>query len=358
MTDPRDGAEMVGVQTKTNGRRGGEDLSAGGRPPGRWVSVVLLGAGLAILIAFAATTNVREVGVALRNADGVWLALAGGAVVAQILVKTVRWQFMVERLTGTRISMGFATISVVAGVAAGSMTPGRSFELAKAVMLKGSYDISLGVSTSAMIVERMLDMGFLVVTFLLAAAFVPTRMVLASRVLALVIAGVIMAFGALVVAPVRIQAWITPAMRHLPLPAPLREKGLRLLETFFASFLLLRAQHTLWPLIAFTTASAAVDAGRVVAVFTAMGIGLSIPVIVFAYLGAAMLGMALLIPGGVGVTEVSMAGLIAVLAPGAVPAAVASSAVLADRFLSYYLLVVVGAGLLVAYHRFRHVFAA
>jgi glycosyltransferase 2 family protein len=357
MTDPGDGAEMVGVQTKTNGRPGGKDPASGRGPSTRWISLLLLCAGLAILIAFAATTNLRQVAGALRNADGLWLLLAAGAVAAQILVKAVRWQFMVERLTGTRISLGFGAVSVVSGVAAGSMTPGRSFELAKAVMLRGSYNIALSVSTSAMIVERMLDMAFLVVTFLLAAAFVPTRTVLASRVLALVVAGVIVGFGALVVAPGRIRAWITPAIRLLPLPAPLRDRSLGLLDTFFTSFLLLRAQHTLWTLLAFTAASAALDVGRVVAVFTAMGIGLSIPVIVFAYLGAAMLGMALLIPGGVGVTEVSMAGLIAVLAPGAVSAPLVSSAVLADRFLSYYLLVVLGAGLLVAYHRFRHVAA-
>ncbi len=358
MTAGSGGTKTVSVQTEANGRPGGADLGAGRRPSERWVSLLLLGAGLAILIAFAVTTNVREVGGALRNAQSLWLALAGAAIAAQIFVKAVRWQFMVERLTGTRISMGFGAISVVSGVAAGSMTPGRSFELAKAVMLKGSYEIALGVSASAMIVERMLDMGFLVVTFLLAAAFVPTRMVLASRVLALVVVGVIVAFGTLVAAPVRVQAWITPAVRRVPLPASLRENGLRLLETFFTSFLLLRGQRTLWPLTDFTAVSAEMDAGRAVAVFTAMGISLPIPLIVFAYLGAAMLGTALLIPGGVGVTEVSMAGLIAILAPGAVAASVARSAVLVDRFLSYYLLVLIGASFLVAYHRFRHIFAA
>jgi uncharacterized protein (TIRG00374 family) len=358
MTAARNGTEAAGVQAEANGLPEGGDSGARRRASSRWVSVLLLGAGLVILIAFAATTNVREVGDALRNARGLWLVAAGAAVATQILVKAVRWQFMVERLTGTRVSTAFGAISVVSGVAAGSMTPGRSFELAKAVMLKGSYDIPLGVSTSAMIAERMLDMGFLVVTFLLAAAFVPTRMVLASRVLALVIAGVVVAFGALVAAPARIQAWMTSAVRTLPLSASLRDKGLRLLDTFFTSFLLLRGQRTLWPLVGFTAASAVVDAARAVAVFTAMGIGLPTPVIVFAYLGAAMLGMALLIPGGVGVTEVSMAGLIAVLAPGAVAAPLVRSAVLVDRFLSYYLLVLIGAGFLVAYHRLRHVLVA
>lgn len=358
MTAGSDVTKTVSVAAEANGRPEPQDAAARRGGPARWVSYLLLGAGLAILIAFAATTNLRDVGAALRNAQGVWLAAAAAAVTSQILVKAVRWQFMVERLTGTRISTGFAAVSVISGVAAGSMTPGRTFELAKAVMLRGSYEIPLSVSTSAMIVERMLDMGFLVITFLLAAAFVPSRMVLASRVLAVLIAGVIVTFGALIAAPVRIQAWIVPVVRRLPGPASLREKALRLLDTFFASFLLLRGQRTLWPLLVLTAASAAADAGRAVAVFTAMGIWLPVPVIVFAYLAAAMLGMALLIPGGVGVTEVSMAGLIAVLAPGAVAASLARSAVLVDRFLSYYLLVLIGACCLIAYHRFRRVFEA
>jgi uncharacterized protein (TIRG00374 family) len=169
---------------------------------------------------------------------------------------------------------------------------------------------------------------------------------------------VVVAFGTLVAAPVRVQAWITHGARGVPLPAPLRAKSLGLVETFFSSFLLLRGQRTRWPLVAFTALSTALDAARAVAVFMAMGIGLPVPVVVFAYLAAAMLGMALLIPGGVGVTEVSMAGLIAVLAPGVVPASLARSAVLVDRFLSYYLLVLIGSGFLVAYNRIRHIFAA
>lgn len=334
----------------------GEGADARRRSAGRWASVILLGAGLAILVAFAATTNFRQVGDALRHAHIPLLAAAVGAVVAQILVKAYRWQFMVKQLTGTTISIRFGAISVVSGVAAGSVTPGRSFELAKAVMLRGSYDVALGVSTSAMIVERMLDMGFMVGAFLLSAAFVPSRMVLASRVLLLMIVVLMVAFGVLVMAPQIVQAWITALIRRLPGPATLRDNGLRLLETFFSSFLVLRRQRTLWLLLLVTVVVTALDIARVFTVFRAMGIPLAPPLIAFAYLGAAMLGMALLIPGGVGVTEVSMAGLLVLLSPAAVAPALARSAVLIDRFLSYYLPVLIGAGFLVAYHRFRHIF--
>ena len=323
---------------------------------GRWVSLLLLGFGLAILGAFAATTNFSQIGEAMRRIQLSLLGLAIAAVGTQILVKAARWQFMVRRLTGTKISVRFGAISVVAGVAAGSVTPGRSFEVAKAILLKGSYDVPLGVSTSAMIVERMLDIVFIVIAFLVAAAFVPSRMVLSSRVVLLTVAVLVSGAALAVAAPVRVQTWAGLLLRRAPVSAELRGRALRLVETFFTSFLLLRERRTLWLLLGLTGVATGLDIARAFAVFHAMGIGLGVSLVAFAYLGAAMLGMALLIPGGVGVTEVSMAGLISFLAPGAVPANVARSAVLIDRFFSYYLLVLLGAGLLIAYHRFRRSF--
>lgn len=321
----------------------------------RWVSLLLLGFGVAILVAFAATTNFRQIADAVRRIQLPLLAFAIAVVVVQLLVKAVRWQFMVHRLTGTRISVRFGAISVVAGVAAGSVTPGRSFELAKAILLKGSYEIPLGISTSAMIVERMLDIVFVIIAFLMAAAIGPSRMVLANRVVVLMIVALVSGAVLVAAAPLRVQRCMVALVHRGPLPERFRARALRLMETFFTSFLLLRQQRTLWFLLVLTAAVAALDVTRVVVVFRAMGISLGIPLVAFSYLGAAMLGMALLIPGGVGVTEISMASLIVYLAPGAVPANVAS-AVLIDRFLSYYLLVLLGAGFLVAYHRYRRIF--
>jgi len=325
-------------------------------PSGRWVSLLLLAFGLAILAGFAATANFRQIGEALRRIQVLLLGGAIAALMLQLLVKAVRWRFMVHRLTGTRISVKFGAISVVAGVAAGSITPGRSFEMAKAILLRGSYEIPLGLSTSAMIVERMLDIVFVVIAFLMAAAFVPTRMVLASRLVVLVIAALVAGVALVAAAPGLCSRWAGAAVRWAPLPGRLRERALGLTETFFTTCLVLREQRTLWLLLLLTSAVPALAVARVAVVFRAMGIGLGLPFVAFAYLGAAMVGMALLIPGGVGVTEVSMAGLIAFLAPGAIPANVARSAVLIDRFFSYYLIVLVGAGFLVAYHKYRRIF--
>jgi uncharacterized protein (TIRG00374 family) len=326
------------------------------RDASRWVSLLLLGFGVAILAAFAATTNFRQIGEAIGRIQPPLFGLAIVAVLAQLLVKAARWRFMVWRLTGTRISIRFGAISIIAGVAAGSIAPGRSFEVAKAILLKGSFGVPLRISTSAMIVERILDIVFLITTFLLAAAFVPSRMVLASHVVLVTIAALVFCSALVVALPAQVQGWAGAVLRRIPVPERVRGRVLNLVETFFTSFLVLRQHRTLWSLLGLTAVAAALDIARVFTVFRAMGITLGPALIAFSYLGAAMLGMALLIPGGVGVTEVSMAGLIAFLAPGAVLANVARSAVLLDRFFSYYLLVLVGAGLLIAYHRYRRIF--
>ncbi len=329
-------------------------VSASAQAP--WVGYALAGCGVVILVLFAATTNIRELGRALLSVRPGLLALAGAALAVQILVKAFRWRYMIRRLTGTLISMRFATVSIVAGVAAGSIVPARSFEMAKAMLLRGAHGTGLGVSTSAMIVERMLDIVLLIGTLLLAALLLPRRMVTANGALLLTIAALAAGSVLVAVAPLRVRDWAGAVIRRLPGPAGLRRRGLELLETFCASILLWRQGRTLGAVVGLSALGAGLDIVRVCAVFWAMGAALSIPFLAFTYVGASVLGMALLIPGGVGVTEVSQVGLIALLAPGGVPSAVARSAVLVDRFLSYYLLTFIGATLLIAYQRYRHVY--
>jgi uncharacterized protein (TIRG00374 family) len=324
--------------------------------PVRWVGYALIACGLAILIVFAATINPRQLGAALHGARPGLLVLAVAAVGVQVLVKAVRWRYMVARLTGTVISVRFSVISILAGVAAGSVTPARSFEVAKIMMLKGSYGTGLGLSTSAMLVERLLDIVLMVAAFLVAGLLLPRRMITASEFLLVLIAALIAGSIVLAAAPLGVRTWARHVLRELPMPAGVRVRAVRLTDTLCESILVWRQGRTLGVLVLVTAVVTALDLARVCIVFWAMGTGLSPTFVSFTYVGAAMLGMALLVPGGVGVTEVSQVGLIVLLAPHALPTVLARSAVLLDRTLSYYLPTLVGAGLLMAYHRYRHVF--
>ncbi len=322
----------------------------------RWVSYLLVAFGLAILVLFAATTNVRQLAHALRGIRPALLGVAVIAVVLQILVRGVRWRYMIYRLTGTAISIRFAAISIVAGVAAGSVVPARTFEMAKAMLLKGSYGTSLGASTSAMIVERALDLLLVVISLALAALLLPGRIVIAGRLLPVLIIAIVAGCTLVAVAPLRLRGWTAAVLHLIPAPQAARSRAVRLVDTLFESVLLWRQGRTLGVLLPLTGLSAALDLMRVCTVFWGMGVPLPVPILIFTYLGAMVLGMALLIPGGVGVTEVSQVGLIALLAPQVAPPALIRSAVLADRFLSYYLILMIGAAFLIVYHRYRHVF--
>ncbi|HLY22626.1 MAG TPA: lysylphosphatidylglycerol synthase transmembrane domain-containing protein [bacterium] len=323
-------------------------------PSARWITYALSAGGVVILVLFGATTNLQAAVRALRDVRPFLFALAVLAVPAQIVVRAVRWRYMVRRLTDTTISGRFAAVSVVCGVAAGSMTPGRSFELAKAVMLRDAYGVGLGLSVSAMLIERLLDIVALVAGLLLAAVMLPRQTVLANTALPVLIAVIVLGTALLAGAPDHVRAGAAVLLRGVPFRA-LRNRALAFVDLLCTSIAVSRRRHTLGALLALTALGIALDFARVIAVFGALRVALPPQVLVFTYVGAMILGMALLVPGGVGVTEVSQAGLIAVLAPHAVATAVARSGVLIDRIVSYYAVLVAGGILLMAYHRYHRV---
>lgn len=333
------------------------ELSASAGPamgaPPRWVRVVLVGCGVAILAVLAATIDVAQLAAAVRGVRPALFGVAGAALALQVTVKAARWRYMVRRLTGTQISLRFAVLSVVAGVAAGSLTPGRSFEMGKALLLKGTHGVGLGVSTSAMIVERVLDLVLLVGTLLVAALFLPHQPIPGSRALIGVVGVFVAGVAVTGVVPLWVRDWARAAVERVPLSAPTRGRLVGLVDTLCESVLLWRQRGTLGVLLGLTALSASLEVARVWAVFWGMGAHLSVALVAFSYGGAALLGMALLIPGGVGVTEVSQVGLLTVLAGGAAASILLRSAVLVDRFLSYYLLVAGGAVVLIAFARSR-----
>jgi len=90
------------------------------------------------------------------------------------------------------------------------------------------------------------------------------------------------------------------------------------------------------------------EAARLAAVASAVGVSMSLGAAMLVFSAANLVAVAALIPGGIGVTELTMAAaaaLVTGLRPGAPTAA---AIVLLDRLLSYYLIVGIGAVVLAA----------
>src|SRR3989442_2610471 len=139
----------------------------------RWVRAALLVLGLFILGGFVASLDLAGIASAVSGADAGWLALALALLVANVLVKALRWRVMAATMSERPLSLPAASAAILAGVAAASLTPGRGVELAKPLLLRGSHGVPMAASTAAVVVERLLDGAALITLFAVSLLVVP-----------------------------------------------------------------------------------------------------------------------------------------------------------------------------------------
>jgi len=317
----------------------------------RRTRLAFLIAGAALLALLVIRIDLVGVRRSLATADVQWLGVAVALLASNVLVKALRWRMMVHRLTGARLDLFSAVTAVLAGVAAASFSPARSVDLAKPLLLKQRLGVGLATSTGAVLVERYLDGAALVVVFGASIALVPVARGSQFQP-ALAAAGILLVAGIIALAsPEMVRTLIARLIRRLPLPSEIREGSARVTDAFASSLALWRARQNIWLLLGASVLAALCEAARLVAVFGAMRepLGFADGMLVFS--AANLVAILALIPGGIGVTELSMAGVAAlVLRTPAIRGSIVA-AVLLDRVISYYLVVGIGALILVAMSR-------
>ena len=308
----------------------------------RWLFLLAGGVLLGVMLARLDLAGVRA---SLRETDPVWFGAALLLLTANVLVKALRWRWMVSRLTGHRLDLLSAGAAILAGVAGASFSPGRTVDLAKPLLLKQRFGVPLAPSTAAALIERFLDGAALVVLFGASLLVVPVaRGAQLHPVLAA--AGILLVAGAAGLAsPRTLRALASRVIRRLPLSEELRSGSARVMEAFTDSLSLWRTRTNLWPLLGLSVVAALCEAGRLAAVFAAMGLPLGFAGGMLTVSVANLVGVVALIPGGIGITELSMAGVASLVLRVPAAGAAVAGAVLLDRLLSYYL--VAGAGALI-----------
>jgi hypothetical protein len=313
----------------------------------KWLRAGLLLLGAAVLVVFITTGDVRQ---GLENLGRVApdrILLAVIFVTANLAVKAVRWQLMVGHFAGARIGWFSALAAVVAGVAAGSFVPGRSVELAKPLLLRSSHGIGLAASTAAVMVERLMDGASLAVLCGLALIVLPVGERSLLRIV-VVAAGVLLVGGAAVLLmPERLARGSRRVLEHIPLPERTAAVVGNAVERLVGGLLVWRHAGRLTALLGLSIVAAFLEALRLAVVFAALEIPLSVPQAMFTFGAANLVAIATLIPGGIGVTEASMAGIAMVLLPAAVSPPAVATAALVDRLVSYYLLTALGGVVLI-----------
>lgn len=254
----------------------------------RWV---VLAAALAavVLLVMGLYADFGALGAALAGFRWSWLPAALALTSANYLLRFLRWHWYLGRL---RIQLPLArSVSIFLAGMSMAISPGKIGEALKCVLLLRSFDVPVGRSAPVVFAERLTDLFGVAILASLGAVAVGTT---ESWPLVVIAVAAGLALAALVRAPfffrlVRLPDAGDAAARLLDLRSLAAMSALAAVSWFFEC------------LAAYVC-------------FRGLGLDVSIEEAVVAFTLASLAGALSFLPGGIGVTEASMTGLLQVLA--------------------------------------------
>jgi len=269
---------------------------------------------------------------------GAALALATG----NYGLRYLRWQYYLRRIE-VRVPHRESALVFLSGFVM-SVTPGKLGEVFKSLLLYESRGASIARTAPVVFAERLTDLVALV---LLTAA----GSLSFDQGVPIALAGGGLAAFFLVASGWRpFGTWLLSIAERLPL---IRRFAPRLREAYESLHALTRPAP-----LAVATGLATISWGlECVALWLLLralpGGGLPWDAAFFAYSTSTIAGALAMMPGGLGVTEAGMTGLIQALSGGAIDATSASAATILTRLATLWWAVVVGAAALAALRRLR-----
>jgi len=319
----------------------------------RLIRYFLLILGVIALVVFISSLDINQVKKSLSSItwDIILIVMILNAL--GILIKAFRWRILIYKISNVKPSLFFSFLSIIAGVSAASFTPGRGGDIAKPLMLKTSYHVSLTQSIPAMLIERILDLLSVIAFFFVAWIILPKRHLIYNEIvlpaMTLAILLVLCAF----ILPKKIERICLLIIRKIPISPKLQSKLIILIEKFFQSIILLRGRKVSISMTILSLAAFFVEIIKFKFLFMVFGITISLMLIAFSFTASLAVSLLSFVPGGIGVTELSFVAILTKMIPNYTIAKL-TSVVLAERMLTYYLLILLGAIILIIYRKKEH----
>lgn len=264
---------------------------------GRVVGVVVL--AIAVFAGLSVVADVRALGDSLRTFHWPAVATALALVLGNYALRFARWQYYLARLE-VSVPTGLSALIFTAGFLM-SVTPGKMGEVFKSVLLKQYRGVPVTRTASIVVAERLMDLVALVLLVALGSVAFPRG-------------GAVTLLGGLVVGALLLGCawrglalWVLDVLERLPIVGRWVP---RLREAYDALFSLTRPAPLVvgtvlacagWTLECFAT-------WQIVRGFAGVQIG--VEGATFSYATSTLAGALAMLPGGLGVTEASMAGLL------------------------------------------------
>lgn len=293
---------------------------------------VLVFAGLSL---YGDVSALRE---NLRVFDWRMLAWAVALASGNYALRFVRWQYYLRQLD-IRVPMGESALVFLSGFVM-SVTPGKLGEVFKSLLLYESRGISIARTAPVVVAERLTDlMALVALTALGALSF--------DQGVPITIAGVLFV----------VLVWIALAWR------PLGELGIaviarlpvvrRVVPKIREAYEALRTMIRPLPVVVATCIAVVawgLEVGSLYLIVRGFpGVSLGWEPSTFAYSASTIAGALAMMPGGLGVTEAGMTGLLQTLGGEAISAAIATATTMLVRLATLWWAVLVGLGALAIY---------
>jgi uncharacterized protein (TIRG00374 family) len=257
-------------------------------------------------------------------------AAACGLAFCNYLVRWLKWEFYLGRLRIAGIGRLDSLLTFLSGFVL-TVTPGKVGEVFKSLVLFETHGITIARSAPIVVAERVTDVIGVVLLILLGSLGFPGGLLWAALGTAAVVVLLI------VVSNRGLSLAIVELIENVP--GPFRRLGPKLREAYDSLATLLKLSNLLVPTIlsVFAWSLECFALWVILRGFDEkMGIGLS----VFSYATSTLAGALVPVPGGLGVTETSLQGLMQQV--GHVAPTTATAAMILVRFATLWFAVLVG----------------
>jgi uncharacterized protein (TIRG00374 family) len=284
--------------------------------------------------------DVRALRTNLASFDPWRFAAAIGLATANYGLRFVRWQYYLHRL-GVRVAIGESALVFLAGFVM-SVTPGKVGEMFKSLLLYEARGASIATTAPVVIAERLTDLVALGVLTGAGALVLPQG----PRIALL--------FGAIVTLMVAAAAFrpVGELLLRTAARLPVARKFVPRLREAYAS---LHAMTRPTPMLVATVLSVAAWGLEALALSVIVsgfpGVTLGLRPALFTYGSSTIAGALAMMPGGLGVTEAGMTGLLMTLGDPPMPRAVATTTTVLTRIATLWWAVALGGAALVVLRR-------
>lgn len=313
-----------------------------------WLKIILLVLGVIILVVFLRKVDLTEIINTLNVIEITNFLFLITITFTAVFIKAIRWAFLNQKISGKKIELWFSLKLIIAGVACSSIFPGR-LELAKPLMLKEKYQIKLAHSLSALTSERVFDLLSLLILLAFALFLIPLQEIINKSLILFLLVMLLLLIFFMIYFSRAFSLIFRKILKLLPISNNFKLKISEFVTLLLSGFSVFKNKKIMIFTVFFSLIALLLEAARFYFLLLMLQIDLSYAIVIFVFSATVIISVFSAIPGGIGITEMSTAALLSLFLKNS-PELI-NSAILIDRFIAYYLLLILGGIIMITYSR-------